>query len=208
MLELACPATRGNTPNLLPRSDAAKWAGTDNPRVAATLGAVHRSWGLPDDRLIRWLLDQGVNEYAMLEPWPLGGTRVRFDGYGFDVVLDGELAITFRVEDTDVLDIAAWAPQSGRLASWRGVAFALGQDSIFNPASYFTGSALRVHRTPLDWLKADRDGIVMVKPELTYAYLRNAQRLSFRDDSLARQVRRWIEPPKPRVQLLIEVPAA
>jgi hypothetical protein len=67
------------------------------------------------------------------------------------------------------------------------------------------GDALRVHRTPLEWLRANRDGIVIVRRELTYAYLRNVRRLSFADPAHARQVERWLEPPRAGPELLVEV---
>jgi hypothetical protein len=202
---ISVPGQPGNTSSLIALNDAAEAVWPIYPQPPS-LAAVHRSWGLPDDRLIRWLLDQGVRESAMLEPWPLGGARVLFDGCGFDVVPDGELAVTFRIDDCgEVLDLAAWAPRSGKMASWCGVGFAIGQDQIFNPASYFDGGALRVHADPLAWLKADRDGVVIVKPELTYAYLRNVRRLSFADPALARQVERWLEPPQAGPELLVEV---
>jgi hypothetical protein len=37
---------------------------------------------------------------------------------------------------------------------------ALGLDQLDNPASYFAGNALRVHRSPLAWLRAGCRGIV------------------------------------------------
>ena len=74
------------------------------------------------------------------------------------------------------------------------------------PGSYFGDSALRVHRTPLEWLRAERDGVVIVQPQLTYAYLRDARRLSFADPAHAQQVNRWLEPPRPRTELFLEVP--
>ena len=36
----------------------------------------------------------------------------------------------------------------------------------FNPATYFFNMPLKVHRTPLDWLKARCDGCVVVVPSL------------------------------------------
>jgi hypothetical protein len=59
----------------------------------------------------------------------------------------------------------------------------------------------------LEWLRASRDGIVIMRPELTYSYLRNVQRLAFSDAALAGLVRTRLRPPRPRVDLLIEVPA-
>jgi hypothetical protein len=54
-------------------------------------------------------------------------------------------------------------------------------------------------------VRADRDGIVIVKRELTHAYLRNVRRLSFADPVHARHVERWLEPPQGGPELLIEV---
>jgi hypothetical protein len=48
---------------------------------------------------------------------------------------------------------------------------------------------------------------VIVDHKQTYAMLRHAPRLSFADADHARSVRRWLEPPKPRVELLVEIAA-
>jgi hypothetical protein len=44
-------------------------------------------------------------------------------------------------------------------------------------------------------VEAGREGIVIVQPRLTYAYLRNVSRLSFADSTHALKVKRWLEPP-------------
>ncbi len=75
------------------------------------------------------------------------------------------------------------------VASWRGQAFCLGDiDDIFNPATYFAGDALRIHATPLDWLHADREGIVIVRPELAPAYLADCRRIRCSSKAHALQV--------------------
>ncbi len=165
-------------------------------------------WGIPTEAEILWLLQQGFSENALMKPTLILAANVTFlDNRAFDLKVGGERAFVFVVaENGHVLDHVAWDPKRGALASWRGAAFALGQDAIFNPASYFDDSALRVHRTPLEWLSAERDGIVIVQPQLTYAYLRDA-RLSFADRAFAQKVKRWREPSTPRGELLIEVPS-
>ena len=51
-----------------------------------SLASIHRSWGCPPtDDLIRWLIDQGVSEEAMVSPYPIGGAKVRFDRGTFDL---------------------------------------------------------------------------------------------------------------------------
>jgi hypothetical protein len=171
-----------------------------------SLATVHRSWGLPSDDQVRWLLRYGVEAAAMVGPWPIGAATVRFDVGTFDLNPTGECALTFRVHECgEVIDLVAWHAHTGKLASWRGTAFAIGQQAIFNPATYFGGGTLRVHRTPLEWLLADRDGIVIVKPELTYAYVRNLRRVSCADTAYLQQVKQWLEPPRPSVELFVEV---
>jgi hypothetical protein len=50
------------------------------------LAATHREWGLPDDSAIRWLLEQGIADTTLTEPYPIGAARVLFhDGGTFDV---------------------------------------------------------------------------------------------------------------------------
>jgi hypothetical protein len=193
---MSAPLTRQELERLAPQS----------------LSALHRSWGSPDkfnDAQIWWLLNQRVTPDAMLNPWPIGVATVCFDGNIFDHDPEGVPALTFRATDRgEVIDLIAWQPRTGQIASLCRTAFCLGDiDDVFNPATYFAGDCLRVHRTPLDWLKADRDGICIVKPALTYAYLRDAPRLSFTDVELAKAVRAWMQPPKAETLLTIEVAA-
>ena len=175
-----------------------------NTHLGTTLAATHRSWGFPSDNELQWLLDQSVNGNAL---WPISGATVRFDGPTFDLDHEAERALTFRAEDRgDVIDLIAWQPRRGALASWRGQAFCLGDvDDIFNPATYFAGDALRVHAMPLDWLLADRDGIVIVQPDLAPAYLQNCQRIRCSNAAHGRQVEKWLQPHKPKVDILVEV---
>ena len=157
----------------------------------------------PTEDAIRWLFAQGVSDTAVLGPPPMRAAKVVFlDKQTFDFDVAGERVLTF----TEKHDLIAWKPDGRTLASWRGVAFALGEDAIWNPASYFMGDALWVHRDPLDWLKANREGIVIVQPRFTYAYLRNVPRLAFSSAAHARQVQAWLPPPKPRVEFLVKIP--
>jgi hypothetical protein len=122
-----------------------------------SLASIHRSWGFPTDDEILWLLDQGIDEKAL---WPISGATVHFDAPTFELNDSGERALIFRAEDRgELIDLIAWQPRTGALASWRGQAFCLGDvDDIFNPVTYFAGDALHVHAKPLDWLLANREG--------------------------------------------------
>jgi prepilin-type processing-associated H-X9-DG protein len=158
---------------------------------------------LLSDIEIGWLLDQGVSPTAMLEPTLIYAANVVFlDGHTFDFDSGGIRALVLK----EANDLVAWNPKRKILATWRSSAFALGEDAIWNPASYFMGTALRVHESALEWLQADRDGIVILKPDLTAAYLGHVPRLSFADPLHAQRVKRWCQPPTPSIEFLLEVP--
>jgi hypothetical protein len=169
-----------------------------------SLAAVHRSWGFPTDDELLWLVRQGVSDDAL---WPISGATVYFDGNAFKLYPEGERALTFRAEDCgEVIDLVAWQPRTGKLASWRGQAFCLGDvDDIFNPATYFAGGALRLHETPLQWLLAEREGIVVARPDWAHAYLANCRRLACSHTVHARQVEGWLQPPRPTTEIFVAV---
>lgn len=168
------------------------------------LSEMHRSWGFPNDNELSWFLDRGVTPDVL---WPVSGATVLFDGPTFTLDVHGERAFTFRALDRgEPIDLIAWNPRTGSLGSYRGQAFCLGDvDDIFNPATYFAGDALRVHATPLEWLLADREGIVIVHPEFAPAYLAHCPRIRSSSQEYALQVKRWLQPRKPSVQILVEV---
>ena len=163
---------------------------------------------LPNELEAQKLLSQGVSEMAMLEPETIRAGNVRFlDGDSFEFADDGQRALIFRIVEFGLeRDLVAWSRKLKKLATWRGVAFALGQEAIWNPATYFMGGALEVHRTPLDWLKADRAGICIVQPRYAYSQIANVRRLRFADEAHARLVRDWLKPPAPP-EFLVEVAA-
>lgn len=174
-----------------------------------SLVRVQRSWGLPADELICCLLDRGVPEQVLTYPYCIGGGRVVFHRQSFEPDLDGKLVITFRAEDRgEVTDLVAWDLVTGLLASWRGQAFCLGDvDDVLNTGTYFAGGALWVHETPLNWLLAERRGIVIVRRDLCHAYLARAPRLAFSTVEFAVKVRRWIQPPQPTAKLFVRASA-
>jgi hypothetical protein len=169
-----------------------------------SLSSIHRSWGFPKDNELLWLLNQGVDENAL---WPISGATVCFDAGTFDLGDSGERALIFRAYDRDdVTHLIAWQPHTGTVASWQGQAFCLGDvDDVFNPATYFAGEALRLHATPLDWLLADREGIVIVRPDLAPAYLSQCQRIRCSNAAYARKLEQMLQPRRPLVGILVEV---
>jgi hypothetical protein len=60
-------------------------------------------------------------------------------------------------------DLVAWTrDRPDRIFRCLGAVQAIGIDQLFNPASYFAGRPLRVHRSVLAWLAADCDGVVPI----------------------------------------------
>lgn len=163
-----------------------------------------------DQRAIDWLHAQGVPYAAMVKPSSIRKARVVFENGSFDRDPEGRCAFTFLIEDCgDVVDLVAWQPKTGHLAAYAGRAFALGQEAIYNPGTYSLGGALRVHRSPLSWLRAERDGIVILNPAGGYAWLGQVPRIAAEDTAHSQELWALIEPPRPQTQInLIEKDAA
>lgn len=163
------------------------------------LGVEQLGWGTLCQPAIDWLKANGVTGGTVSRPWPINCAMVRFVGGRFTPAGDGERALTVpAIEDGEIVDIAAWAPRSGRLAPWRGIAFGLGIDDALNPATYWSGGALHVHRSPLSWLQEGRVGLVILRPEMAHVYLAGVPALSFDDQRHAVEVSRHMDPPRRR----------
>ena len=89
-----------------------------------------------------------------------------------------------------------------RLMAWQHLC--LGDlDQIDNPATYFMAGALRIHASPLEWLMAKREGIVILREDFAYAHLRFCQRIVCDDLAHAEKVERWLRAPEPTAEILI-----
>jgi hypothetical protein len=120
----------------------------------------------PKDAELRWLLAQGITGEAMASPWPIRGSSVIFDGNVFSFSGD----------------------------AWCGVGFCLGNADILNPGTYSDDGSLHIHATPLEWLRADRDGICIVQWRDAYGRLR----FCVRSARMSWLRRRWISTPSRR----------
>jgi hypothetical protein len=169
-----------------------------------TLQDVFGSLPLPSGRVLRWLLGQGVpfdSLYGVKAAW------VTFDGAGFDFdpVMTGSPVLIFRCADNgDTPDLCAWSIRHNKLATWRGAGFCIGDvGQCFNPATYFDGG-LRIHRGPLDWLRAGCEGIVILQPKLCYPYLKNARRVICTDETVANLVHKHNRPRRSTTRIFIQ----
>ena len=154
--------------------------------------------------LIAYLIDQGVPPVAGIAGQSDALKRVSGqigpDGW-FDPDDDGSghVAILVCAFPADPVDVAVWQPRSPRLGSYFGWAFALGEDQIDNLATYAFDDGLTVHRTPLDWLRAGRRGIVIMRPEQTPIRLRHVPKLIAADLGHGRQLSKLITPRLPEI---------
>jgi hypothetical protein len=96
----------------------------------------------------------------------------------------------------DLVDLAAWDPETNRVSTWRGLAWALGQDTVFAGR---LSEGLLVHRTPLDWLRADCKGVVILNPSVARGYLVDAGPLIAEDAKHRRELAVILTQPLPRI---------
>ncbi|MEY9189156.1 hypothetical protein [Bradyrhizobium ottawaense] len=127
----------------------------------------------------------GVPALHLGSPWPILVDKVVFEGVFFSFADDlgvlGELAFTIVVfSNAGMIDVAAWQPETERLAVWRGDGFALGERQIHLPNPLAGG--LHVFRSPIDWLRASRRGIVIVQPQFARAVLADVPVLVAEDE--------------------------
>jgi hypothetical protein len=99
----------------------------------------------------------------------------------------------------DAIDLAAWAPSMERLATWLGRAWAIDEFRLMRPR-LAESEALPVHKSPLEWLRARRDGIVIIDGERArwqIAYL--GRSLIVEDVSHGRTLRQALTMPEPQI---------
>jgi hypothetical protein len=108
------------------------------------------------------------------------------------------VAIVFPAPDdlSQLLDIAAWDPETGRLALLLGRVAMLGQDNLYG---WRLGEPLAMHETPLDWLKADREGVFVIDPERASPLLRRVEPLGVKRASFGRRMREAMTIRAPRI---------
>jgi hypothetical protein len=152
------------------------------------------------------LVQQGVPTSALSHPMPLRAAdivwvaegRFEFPNY---LPCDAlrECALLFLVEDSGgaPLDIVAWAPSTDRIGSWLGYAWGLGEETIYAPRLECV--ALPVWRSPLDWLRANRRGVVLLKPQLAAQFLRDVGPLMAEDVEHGLELERQLTIAAPRI---------
>ncbi|WP_192177975.1 hypothetical protein [Mesorhizobium amorphae] len=92
-------------------------------------------------------------------------------------------------------DLVFWNPKTELFATDSGHAFALGEEMIGAAATYSFDCALNIFARPLDWLRRNRDGIVVLPDQWHRAFdkLRDAPRIALAE-SLLPLYRRHMRP--------------
>jgi hypothetical protein len=97
----------------------------------------------------------------------LGVTQARFSpDRRFKFCDDGVPTAVCEVLGDDaetVIDLVAWPiARPEKFATALGVATGLGKDQAKNPATFFAGRPLLIHRTPLSWIRSGCRGVVVL----------------------------------------------
>jgi hypothetical protein len=148
----------------------------------------------------------GIPPDALAGPIPVRAGFVVFDEYGFEFEqhskhgTEGARAFLYLVTDHQGVarDFIAWAPQLGKLTTWLNRAWALGEEKINDPRLTDHG-ALPVHRTPVGWLKARREGICLVRPQAAAHWLCDAGPLLAEDKAHGDELDQILTRPAPRI---------
>ena len=150
-------------------------------------------------------LAMGVSPTAIYQPDLVMRARVEFNSpwRRFEFATENNSAdvadaYIFAARDTagELSDLIAWTPATGQIASWLGVAALLGAERVLRPR---LGEGLPVYRTPLGWLQAERNGVVIVDQVEAADLLYVAAPLIVAERDNAAQLRRSLARPAPRI---------
>jgi hypothetical protein len=150
-----------------------------------------------------WLLSQGVPRAVLAAEVPCLAKVVFHRSQSFfDFVDDGEgidaLILLARDECGEPADLVAWSTRHQELGAYFGAVSVLGADDILAPR--LTGeAALLIHRTPLEWLKAGREGVVIINAEDAAVALRDFGPFVARDVEHGKELRRIFRRREPRI---------
>lgn len=126
----------------------------------------------------------------------LPGDRFEFGRYagGFGARL--AVIIIARNEAGDLCDLIAWDPESGELATWLGCAVLAGAENIFGPR---IAQPLIVHESLIEWLRAGRQGVVILDAPRAAQLLRLAEPIGVTRASFGRRLRDSLTIDAPRI---------
>ena len=161
---------------------------------------------------IRWpefsgLMREGVGAPALIWPHLPARASVVFDcrrrlfDFAEDTSDEGAAsAFVFLSldEEGEPADLVAWAPQEQRLAAWFGASPLLGAENLWAPR-LTKERALSVFESPLGWLRAGREGVVVIDKRRSAPLLRLAEPLIAESIDHGQRLRRRLTLRPPRV---------
>ena len=106
------------------------------------------------------------------------------------------IIIPARDEDGELVDLAAWSPDDGRLALWRGHVAMLGEDRLAEPRIY--PPALTVFPDVAAWLRAGRAGVAILD-EARARWRIAGEQLAVADPAHGRRLARDLALPRPQI---------
>ena len=114
-------------------------------------------------------------------------------------VVDRQLAFYEPLSD----DVVLWRLETGEMSSLHGRAFALGEENILNAGTYSLDRRLMVYDNPLQWLQNEGRGIVPLRWDMAFNWLRDAPRVAVME-SLLPAYRKAMKPSMPELAVLCE----
>ena len=168
----------------------------------------YRSLPVIPQAMIDYLLDRGVEPLALGSGanWPLKGARGVYasDGW-FDPVEFGSACYAVPIDDGDgVIDVAFWDARTGDTGRLLRCGFALGEQQINNPGTCSLGGHLKIHASPLDWLRSGRDGIFVLDWGLAFDRLRCCPRVAVHQSVLSAYRSAMKSPHLPRLFVMTD----
>jgi hypothetical protein len=175
-------------------------------RVADLYETFH-AFGRLEQRDLNWLRASGVKPRAMWHPVLILRGAVRLVGRAlFDPAHPNDeeakpayLLLT-RNSVGDPSDIVAWNPRIRFLRSLFGYAQMLGEEEIYAPRLECEG-CLRVLCDPLDWLRLNRRGVVLLDGITSAPQLAAVGPLMVEDAAHRAHVLRLITTPSPKIYI-------
>ncbi len=149
---------------------------------------------------MNWLLGQGVSIRSFASPWAVRAAHVLFEPTGryLPCRIGPFVYVLPCIASEGLIDLVAWQPMTGRVASRLGAAGLLGQRQAEQAASYITARPIRVWKSPIGWLRAGRSGVVIVDPPRA-AHLLSGINLIPQDVEHGRVLAGTLRVPPPRI---------
>lgn len=155
-----------------------------------------------DDIARCWLVSQGVSPGIIeVSPGPITTATIEADELGcFQFAEFGKVAfihpVTVGGPFTDIADLIAWFPDKPhRWWLLLGNGYPLGVDML-NHAK-IEGLPLAIRRSPLSWLQAGGDGVVVTDWAISAPALRHVDCLDGEDEDHAAEIYRHLNNPQP-----------